>query len=131
MRPPVRLALAALAATLLAGCGTEEEGYIEDTYQEVASVGDVDTYRSPATVPDTTAAIAAHTNPAARASADGTDYLRYDQNIVLVRQEAGGAATEVRVEDLDGAFRAGAYSHLGPGFQPGDAPDDGGPGDSK
>jgi hypothetical protein len=118
------------ALFLLTACGSAEQDYIEDTYDHVSTVGDTDIYRASSQVRPTADDIAQNTSPAARADDGVNEYLRYDENIVIVRPDTRGGS-EISVEDLDGNFRRGAYAFLGAGFRPSDAPDDGGPGDSK
>lgn len=115
---------------LLAACGSAEQDYIEETYSHSSASGDTDYYRSVDPVAATARSIADNTSPAARATDDTNEYLRYDENIVVVKP-ASNNGSDIVVEDLDGNFRQGAYSYLGAGFRPSDAPDDGGPGDSK
>lgn len=87
---------------------------------------------SPAQVADT---LVGYEQPAARASSGGTQYLRYDDEIVTVGPE-GNHSCSVRVEDLGAGYSHGAFIFLGPGFYPG-APSSGiggspgGPGGTK
>jgi hypothetical protein len=123
----VRRALAALGVALalsgLAGCGagSSVHGYLDDTFTEQSESGDTTTYLATAPVPATAQQITAAVEPIARASDAGSEYLRYDDDIVVV--SGAGAASAVRVEDLEGPYRDGAYSYLGPGFTPG-SPED-------
>lgn len=123
----MRRALAALGAALalsgLAGCGagSSVRGYLDDTFTEQSESGDTTTYLATAPVPATAQQITAAVEPIARASDAGSEYLRYDDDIVVV--SGAGAASAVRVEDLEGPYRDGAYAYLGPGFTPG-SPED-------
>ncbi|MCA0145248.1 DUF4247 domain-containing protein [Blastococcus sp. LR1] len=135
MSAPRRLAALALAAiVLLTGCGSggNVRGFLEDTYRLTDSDGDTATYASPDPVGTTTAAIADAVPPAERQADGGNEYLRYDDDIVIVTAATGGST--VRVEDLDGRYRGGFFAFLGPGFRPGSpagAGGGGGPGDGK
>lgn len=131
VRRSLALTLAAIGLLFaVVACGSDaEQDFIEDEYTEISSSGDVATYRSPDKPVPTAQAIANEEAPAARASDAGAEYLRYNDNIVIVRPEGSGST--ITVEDLDVNFRNGAYSYLGPGFRPSDVPADGGPGDEK
>lgn len=125
------LAAAVLAAGLLSGCGagSDVRAFVDDVYEEQSVVGDTATYLSPDAVAPTTSTIAEDVVPAARATDAGTEYLRYDEDIVIVSPAGGGS--NVRVEDLDERFRSGAYAYLGSGFTPGSPAGDGGEEDVK
>jgi hypothetical protein len=122
------------ALVLVSGCGSggDVRDFIEDTYQLTDADGDAATYASPDPVGTTTAAITDAVRPAER-QADGTnEYLRYNDDIVIVSAAPDGST--VHVEDLDRRYRGGFFAFLGPGFRPGSpagAGGDGGPGDGK
>lgn len=135
-RRPTTVLLGALVGTalLVAGCGVggDVEDYVEDTYERVSRTGDSAVYRSPDPVGTTAAAIAAAVPPAARQADGAAEYLRYDDDVVVVSGAPTGAT--VLVEDLDGRYRSGFYAFLGPGFRPGSpaaGSGSGGPGDGK
>ena len=133
-RLPVVLARLVLvgAVLVLAGCGIggDVRDHLDDTYDLQGTSGDTATYVAGTAVGATAAAIAGAVNPAARATDGGAEYLRYEDDIVIVSGAPSGST--VVVEDLDERYRNGAYAHLGPGFDPGSpAGDDGGPGDEK
>lgn len=108
-----------VSLALLAGCGagSDVRGFIDDTFDEQSESGDTSTYLAAAPVPAATSQIAGAVPPAAQASDAGSQYLRYDDDIVVVSPASGGST--VRVEDLDGPYRDGSYAYLGPGFTPG------------
>lgn len=109
----------ALAVSLVGGCalGTDVRRVLEDSYEIVAQDGDTTTFAAPTPVPETTDRIAGAVVPAARAADAGSEFLRYDEDIVVVNPAEQGSS--VRVEDLDGPYSDGAYAYLGPGFDPG------------
>jgi hypothetical protein len=122
------------AALLLTGCGVDDEvrNFIEDSYRLQNTSGDTATYSAATPVGVTTAAIVGAVPPAARQADGGAEYLRYDDDIVIVSPTPTGST--VRVEDLDDRYRSGHYVFLGPGFTPGSPAGGsygGGPGDVK
>lgn len=135
MRNMSRMVALALAAVLLltsCGTGTRIRAFLDDTYERTEIVGDAAVYASPDPVGTTTAAITDAVPPAERQADGGNEYLRYDDDIVIVSAAANGST--VRVEDLDGRYRSGFFAFLGPGFRPGSPAGtggSGGPGDAK
>jgi len=92
--------------------------YIASHYQEYSRDADGTRYAcsgSPAQVANT---LAGYETPAARASSGGTEYLRYDEDIVTVGPD-GTHSCSIRVEDLGAGYSHGAFIFLGPGFTPG------------
>lgn len=133
MRARALVTILLAAALVLAGCGigNDVRGFIDDTYTLQNRSGDTAVYTSRDPVGTTTSKIVNAVNPAARQSDGSAEYLRYDDDIVIVSAALGGST--VRVEDLDGRYRGGFFAFLGPGFRPG-APGTGfggGPGDIK
>jgi hypothetical protein len=114
-----RAAGAAALLALLAGCGagSDVRSFVDDTFDEQSESGDTSTYLAAAPVAAAAGQIAGAVPPAAQADDAGSRYLRYDDDLVVVSPASGGSI--VRVEDLDGAYRAGTYAYLGPGFTPG------------
>jgi len=114
-----RLAALLGAGLLVAGCGagSQVRDFVDGTFDEQGVSGDTATYLSTDPVDRTAATIAGGVVPVVRATDAGTEYLRYDDDIVIV--SPAGATSTVRVEDLDGAYRNGQYAYLGSGFDPG------------
>lgn len=110
--------LAALVLGFSAACGNAVRDYIGEHYQLQRTEGDTKIYTSKDPVGTTTTDIAAAKSPAARQADGGNEYLRYNDDIVIVSPASGGGST-VRVEDIDGGYRGGAFIFLGPGFNPG------------
>ena len=122
------LAVLLATAVLVAGCGsgTRVRDFLDDTYERTEILDDTSVYSSPDPVGTTTATIADAVPPAERQADGGNEYLRYDDDIVIVSAAAGGST--VRVEDLDGRYRGGFFAFLGPGFRPGSPVGTGGSG---
>ncbi|QJY49103.1 DUF4247 domain-containing protein [Pseudonocardia broussonetiae] len=114
-----RWAAGALLLALLTGCGagSDVRSFLDDTFDEQSESGDTSTYLAAAPVAAAASQITGAVPPAARATDAGTEYLRYDDDIVVVSPASGGST--VRVEDLDGPYRDGTYAYLGQGFTPG------------
>jgi hypothetical protein len=92
--------------------------YIASHYQEYARDAGGTRYLctgSPTQVADT---LTGYQSPAARASNDGTQYLRYDDAIVSVGVD-GTHPCSIRVEGLSAGYSHGSFIFLGPGFYPG------------
>jgi surface antigen len=70
---------------------------------------------APAAVVDT---LVGYQSPEAQASNAGTQYLRYDNAMVMVGPD-GTRPCSIRVEDLAAGYSHGAFVFLGPGFYPG------------
>jgi hypothetical protein len=129
-----RVAGVLLAAVVLAACSgsSSVRRYLDDTYRLERTDGDTRTYASPDPVGTTVTGLVRRQAPAARQADGGNEYLRYDDDIVIVSSAPGGST--VRVEDLDDGYRGGAFVFLGPGFTPGSPAGGGGaggPGDVK
>lgn len=106
-------------AALLTSCSGQSDirTFIADTYEQRSSTRDAATFASPDPVGTTTARIVQRKEPAARQADGGSEYLRYDRDIVIV--SAAPAGSSIRVEDLGGGYSGGAFVFLGPGFNPG------------
>jgi Domain of unknown function (DUF4247) len=135
MRAGRTAALLVSVAVVLAGCGSDSDddvrNHLDGAYDRQSTTGDTATYSSNDPVGTTTAAIVDAVQPAERRADGGSEYLRYDDDIVVVSAAPGGSS--ILVEDLDGRYRSGYYAFLGSGFRPGSPASggDGGPGDGK
>lgn len=118
MSPLARAAVAGVLL-LLVGCSGSSDirRFLDGTYQRVSAQGDSATYSSSDPVGTTVSRLVSHAQPAARQADGGSEYLRYDDDIVIVSAAPGGSS--IRVEDLDDGYRGGAFIFLGPGFTPG------------
>lgn len=112
------LTVLGIAVLVTAGCGSQVRDHIDDTYEHRGTSGDIDTYYSPDPVGTTVSRIVAEDVPAARRADGGNEYLRYDDDIVIVGAAPDGGST-ITVEDLDGRYSGGGFVFLGPGFTPG------------
>lgn len=131
LAPTVAVALAVLVLAACSG-SSDVRRFLADTYRLERTDGDTSTYSSDEPVGTTVARIVERQQPAARQADGGAEYLRYDDDIVVVSAAPGGST--VRVEDLDEGYRGGAFIFLGPGFTPGSPAGGGGaggPGDVK
>lgn len=119
MTPLLRAGALVVAALLLAACSgsSDVRRFLDDTYALERTDGDTRTYSSSDPVGTAVTRIVGRQQPAARQADGGAEYLRYDDDIVVVSPAAGGST--IRVEDLDDGYRGGAFVFLGPGFNPG------------
>ncbi|WP_237573101.1 DUF4247 domain-containing protein [Mycolicibacterium lacusdiani] len=113
------LALAAVLCLALGASATPDiRSHIDRTYQRYATTADANLYEcsgQPASVADDLSAVAA---PDARATDRGSEYLRYEDDIVVVGPDGNRPCT-IRVEDINSGYRGGGFIFLGPGFFPG------------
>ncbi|MGQ0773714.1 MAG: DUF4247 domain-containing protein [Pseudonocardiales bacterium] len=121
-------------ALVLVGCGVGNDvrDVVGNSYVLQSRSGDTATYVSRDPVGATTSRIVNAVQPTARQADGGTEYLRYNDDIVSVSAAPGGST--VRVEDLNSRYRSGYFGFLGPGFSPGSPAGgsySGGPGDVK
>jgi hypothetical protein len=94
------------------------KNHVADTYRLYNAGSDESRYAcdgSPRAVADQ---IAAYQTPEARATDRGTEYLRYNDDVVSVGPD-GTRPCSVRVEDIDKRYSSGGFIFLGPGFTPG------------
>ncbi|MDV7241300.1 DUF4247 domain-containing protein [Rhodococcus oxybenzonivorans] len=123
-----------LVMLVLTACGGNIRDFIGDTYALQNTSGDARTYTSKDPIGTTVSKIVSEEAPAARKADGGSEYLRYDDDIVTVSGAPGGGSL-IRVEDIDGRYRSGGFAYLGPGFNPGSpaggAGGSGGSGDAK
>lgn len=108
-----------VVALLLTACSGQSDirRFIADTYRETSSSRDTATFSSDDPVGTTVTRIVGKKQPEARQADGGSEYLRYDRDIVIVSAAPGGSS--IRVEDLGGGYSGGAFVFLGPGFNPG------------
>jgi hypothetical protein len=115
------LALAAALCLALGASATPDiRSYVDQNYQRYSNAAGATRYECsgrPASVADELAAVR---EPQARASDRGTEYLRYDDDIIAIGPDGNRPCT-IRVEDIrgGGGYSGGAFIFLGPGFFPG------------
>lgn len=134
MRALRQVVAVTVAVVVLAACSgsSDVRRFLADTYRLERTDGDTRTYSSDEPVGTTVSRIVERQQPSARQADGGAEYLRYNDDIVVVSAAPGGST--VRVEDLDEGYRGGAFIFLGPGFTPGSPAGGGGaggPGDVK
>ncbi len=106
------LAVIAIIAAIVTGSLSSR---MNDNFQATSST----TYECTGTPKETADDIESRVGrPQARATdpADGTEYLRYDRDVITVSGTSASDCT-IRVEDL-GRVNNGAFIFLGPGFAP-------------
>lgn len=92
--------------------------HVAQTYRQYSTDSNGTRYAcngSPRAVADQ---IAAYQRPEARATDRGSEYLRYDDDMVIVGPD-GARSCSVRVEDINARYSSGGFIFLGPGFTPG------------
>ena len=114
------LAVAAVGCLILGVSllNNDIQSYVAGHYREYSSDADGKRYvcnGSPTQVADT---LEDYQDSEARTSHGGTEYLRYDDNIVTVGPD-GTARGSIRVESINAGYSHGAFMFLGPGFYPG------------
>jgi Domain of unknown function (DUF4247) len=92
--------------------------YIASHYQEYSRDAGGTRYLCTGSPTQVSNALGTYQAPAARASNDGTQYMRYDNAIVSVGPD-GAHPCSIRVEDLAAGYSHGAFIFLGPWFYPG------------
>ena len=92
--------------------------YLADHYSEYSRDADGARYDCGGSPQVVAAEIAGQQEPEAHASDRGTEYLRYEDDIVSVGPD-GSRPCSIRVEDLGASYSQGGFIFLGPGFNPG------------
>lgn len=126
--------LAVAAVLCLVGAATlapDIRSHVKDTYSAYGA----DEYACDGTPKKVADDLSAFQPPEARASDKGSEFLRYDDDIVIVGPD-GNRPCAIQVQDLDDGYSHGSFIFLGPGFTPGSPAggsggSSGGPGDGK
>jgi hypothetical protein len=98
--------------------GNNIRSYVASNYQEYSRDGDGARYACDGTPDRVAHEIAQAQPPEAQADDRGTEYLRYEDDVVSVGPD-GGRPCSIRVEDTDARYSSGGFIFLGPGFTPG------------
>jgi hypothetical protein len=98
--------------------GNNIRSHLANNYREYSQDADGARYVCDGSPRSVANEIAQSREPEARASDRGTEYLRYEDDIVTVGPE-GNRPCSVRVEDTDARYSGGGFIFLGPGFDPG------------
>jgi hypothetical protein len=106
--------------------GNNIRSYLASNYQEYSSDADGARYVCDGSPDRVAHEIAQAKRPEAQAGDRGSEYLRYEDDIVIVGPDAGRPCS-IRVEDTDARYSGGGFIFLGPGFTPG-SPSGGGGG---
>lgn len=115
------LAVAGVACLLLGTSlqNRDIRSYVAENYAAYSHGAEASSYEctgSPAQVADR---LADYRRPEARATDRGVEYLRYEDDIVIVGP-GGNRPCTIRVEDIRGSrYSGGGFIFLGPGFFPG------------
>lgn len=125
--------LAAVLALAGAGClvlgvmqfHDDLESYVASQYSEYSRDGNGARYECSGSPSDVADDLEDYQDSEARATNRGTEYLRYDDNMVIVGPDGRRPCT-VRVEDIDAGYSHGAFIFLGSGFRPGSPTDSAG-----
>jgi Domain of unknown function (DUF4247) len=98
--------------------GNDIRSYLAANYQQYGRDSDGARYAC-SDSPDRVAnQIAQAVPPEAQAGDRGSEYLRYNDDIVVVGPD-NGRSCSIRVEDTDARYSSGGFIFLGPGFTPG------------
>jgi hypothetical protein len=98
--------------------GNNIRSHLASNYQEYSSDADGARYVCDGTPDRVAHEIAQFQQPEAQADDRGTEYLRYEDDIVTVGPD-GNRPCSIRVEDIDARYSGGGFIFLGPGFTPG------------
>jgi hypothetical protein len=114
--------LLAVAALLFLSIGVsmspDLRSHVEDTYRQYGSDQGGHRYECDGSPKQVADELAEAQEPEVRKSDRGTEYLRYEDDIVTVGPD-GSRDCSVRVEGLEGGYSQGSFIFLGPGFSPG------------
>jgi hypothetical protein len=92
--------------------------HLDDTYRQYSTDADGARYECDGSPDRVANDIAEFSEPEAHARDLGTEYLRYEDDIVTVGPD-GTRPCSIRVEDIDARYSSGGFIFLGPGFTPG------------
>ena len=118
-RPWIIALVAGLCAVLLGafllGAALDAVRHVRETYTPVA--GASDTYECKGDRDATVRDITDHKRPDARADRQGTEYLRYGNDMIFVGP-SGGTACRVQLDQNSRVLRSGGFVFLGGAFGP-------------
>lgn len=93
--------------------------YVAENYPAYSHGSEASSYECTGSPAEVAEQLASYQRPEARANDQGVEYLRYDDDIVIVGPDGDRPCT-IRVEDVRGSrYSGGAFIFLGPGFFPG------------
>jgi hypothetical protein len=100
-----------LAVTLLPNI----RSYVGDNYQQYAGSGNDQRYACSGSPDDVADDLVGQQDPDAQADDKGVQYLRYDDDVVIVGPDGNRPCT-IRVQGIDAGYNQGSFVFLGPGF---------------
>jgi hypothetical protein len=93
--------------------------YVAENFAAYSYGAEATSYECTGSPSDVADRLSDHQQPEERATDRGVEYLRYEDDIVIVGPDGNRACT-IRVEDIRGSrYSGGAFIFLGPGFFPG------------
>lgn len=93
--------------------------YVAENYPAYSHGAEASSYECTGSPSEVADRLAEYQRPEARATDRGVEYLRFDDDIVIVGPDGDRPCT-IRVEDVRGSnYSGGAFIFLGPGFFPG------------
>lgn len=107
---------AILLGLVLVGTGKNATRYVKENYSPVA--GTAHTYECKGDQTATVRDIRDHEKPDADGSNQGSDYLRYGNDVIIVGR-SGGLPCRVQLDENSRTLRSGGFIFLGGAFSPG------------
>lgn len=107
--------LAFILGVVLVAAGTDAVRYVRENYTPVA--GSSQTFECKGDRGATVADISDHERPDAQDTSGGTDYLRYNDDMIMVGA-SGGLGCRVQIDENSRTLRSGGFLFLGGGFGP-------------
>ena len=107
--------VAVLLGLVLVAAGTNAVRYVRDNYTPTAQ--SANTYDCRGSVDGTVADISDHERPDASSRLGGTEYMRYDKDMIIVGP-SGSLPCRVQLDENSRTLRSGGFLFLGGAFGP-------------